>query len=199
MTISACPICSEESSLLVNEVWAGEWQATCMHGACEQCLRQWVDTQVPRCRARRQLRIPCFESGCRKTVPQRLVLHVSSRAQHLADELERRFDLERNALYPQAAQVNCPRPGCIGLGYLGFDTVMCFVCEHQWTPALHQGDSRPCQERKCAAADGGEDLPSGVKSCPRCAVLIEKDGGCDHMTCQCGYEFWWDTLQMWEP
>jgi len=27
------------------------------------------------------------------------------------------------------------------------------------------------------------------KVCPRCLFLVEKDSGCDHMTCQCGYEY----------
>ena len=30
------------------------------------------------------------------------------------------------------SEVDCPQPGCVGLGYLGFDMVMCFICEHQW-------------------------------------------------------------------
>merc|ERR1712039_989354 len=96
-----------------------------------------------------------------------LVLYVSPKARQLADALEQRFDLERNKHYPEEFRVDCPVPGCVGLGYLEFDTVMCFVCEHRWLP--------------------------------RCHVLIEKDGGCDHMTCQCGYDFWWSTLEVWTP
>jgi hypothetical protein len=31
-----------------------------------------------------------------------------------------------------------------------------------------------------------------IAACPRCAVLIEKTGGCDHMTCtRCGTHFSW--------
>lgn len=34
-----------------------------------------------------------------------------------------------------------------------------------------------------------------VKSCPRCNVSIEKDGGCNHMECKCGYGFCWICLE----
>ncbi|KAG5671760.1 hypothetical protein PVAND_001939 [Polypedilum vanderplanki] len=34
-----------------------------------------------------------------------------------------------------------------------------------------------------------------TKPCPNCKVSIEKNGGCDHMTCSsCGYEFYWNCL-----
>ena len=38
-------------------------------------------------------------------------------------------------------------------------------------------------------------LKKHAKPCPNCHNQIQKNGGCDHMTCQisaggCGYEFW---------
>ncbi|CAF1286025.1 unnamed protein product [Rotaria sordida] len=38
-------------------------------------------------------------------------------------------------------------------------------------------------------------IKKNSKKCPRCQCNIEKDGGCDHITCQkCRYEFCWDCL-----
>ncbi|CAH1763633.1 11289_t:CDS:10 [Entrophospora sp. SA101] len=36
-------------------------------------------------------------------------------------------------------------------------------------------------------------IQSNTKECPKCKSKIQKDGGCDHMTCgqPCGYEFCW--------
>jgi len=78
-------------------------------------------------------------------------------------------------------------PGCWGLGYLGFDTVMCFMCEEQWNPE-EGGVPMPVD------VDVEEVMGVKVKKCPKCSEYIEKNGGCDHMTCRCKYEFWWSTL-----
>jgi len=200
-----CPVCLQERSrLLVSEAWAGEWQAACGHAACEECIRGWVDAQISQCRRRRQLRLRCFGPGCSKALPQQLVLAVSAGARDLADRLEQRFDLERNRLYPAPLQVDCPRPDCVGIGYLGFDTVMCFVCEHQWEPDRHLLKKQLSMHGGCGGGDGclaqaEAELPETVRRCPRCSVPIEKDGGCDHITCRCGYEFRWSTLELWRP
>lgn len=34
-----------------------------------------------------------------------------------------------------------------------------------------------------------------TKPCPRCHANIYKDGGCRHMTCRCGHEFFWCCLR----
>jgi hypothetical protein len=59
-----------------------------------------------------------------------------------------------------------------------------------------------CQAlKKIEGRFGHEDqnIQSGkhklYKPCPKCKVIIEKDHGCDHMTCHnCWHEFWWKDL-----
>jgi len=154
--------------------------AGCGHGACEACTGRWVDAQLPGCCTQHRLQFRCFTPGCNHGIGEAIALHVSDAAKNVKANLAKRARMQKNKLYPPAMQVNCPQPGCVGLGYLGFDTVMCFLCEHQW---LAQDGDAPV-----------EGLPGTLKACPRCHVQIEKNGGCDHMTCRCGHEFFWSTL-----
>jgi len=50
------------------------------------------------------------------------------------------------------------------------------------------------------ARSSEELMESRTRPCPRCFIPIEKEGGCQHMTCtnpQCRHEFCWLCLQDW--
>lgn len=201
-----CPICAGDNEVHVMSEWAGKAGAACACAACFACVRTWVEAEVTACSARKHLRVRCL-GPCGKALPQRLVLAASAQANTLALLLDRREQLQHNRLFPADAQVDCIRPGCVGIGYLGHETVMCFICEEQW-PAPG------CEDEICVGGAeavsalawllgaglemGPDSTPSliGVKGCPKCGVMIEKNGGCDHMTCaMCKHGFWWSTLK----
>merc|ERR1712137_1290214 len=107
----------------------------CSTSACASCWQRWVGSQLARCRALRQLSIPCFGPDCGEGVCPSLLRRAcvtSAKGSDLIRDLAFRQHLQSNPLYPPETHVDCPRPRCHGLGYLGFDNVMCFVCEHQW-------------------------------------------------------------------
>jgi hypothetical protein len=70
------------------------------------------------------------------------------------------------------------------------DYALCLTCNRPW----HTGG--------CDKAKKDEDAKSlaeikkiGAKPCPKCGVNIDKDGGCDHMTCHtCRHNFCWQCL-----
>jgi len=173
---TTCVLCCERRPLLQN--------VGCSTSACGSCWQRWVSSQLPRCRAERQLgTIPCFDPSCGTAICQSLLRRAcatSANGLELICDLAFLRRLQKNPLFPPETHEYCPRPGCLGLGYLGLDRVMCFVCEHQWI----------------SVGKGALDsLPNDVKECPNCGVKIDKNGGCDHMTCtQCSCEFWWTTL-----
>jgi len=168
-----CHVCNDYVGPLLKLTECGD-------KACEMCWMQWVDEQLPTCRAMTEVRIRCLGVGCQQPFTRDLAHLISSEFRAFEQDLARRQRLQNNPLYPADMQVNCPQLGCVGLGYLGFDTVMCFLCEHQWNAMGEAPD---------------DDMPTGVmKQCPRCQVQIEKNGGCDHMMCRCGFEFWWSTM-----
>merc|ERR1711972_230295 len=134
--------------------------------------------------------VRCLGPGCRERISQGLWQFLATQSDDLR-ELERRLAVRRrlsqNELYPAPMQVDCPQFGCVGLGYLGFDTVMCFLCEHVWVPENSEGETPSTDAENVAGL--------AVKKCPNCMEYIEKNGGCDHMTCRCKYEFYWSTLK----
>lgn len=118
--------------------------------------------------------------------------YSSSELKDFLGKLKLRKRLQSNPFFPAALQVECPRPRCLGIGYLGYDTVMCFLCEHQW----EDSGEKPLK-LSGACIDELEAAGVRVQQCPKCHEYIEKNGGCDHMTCRCGHQFSWTTLKTW--
>lgn len=180
---SRCSIC-EQSCVVMS--------LSCKHSACPRCWSQWANAHhghgnTLRCLGDRcQLELTMEVGNSFWDLFARFFLSSQQQQEGLIRWLVRRWRLQMNPLFPPSMQVNCRQPGCYGLGYTGSGPVMCFFCEDQWTPG---------QETDQWSVADVQELIVGTKSCPKCRVLIEKDGGCDHMTCPCGHNFWWTTLQ----
>ncbi|KAL7753149.1 hypothetical protein RI367_001602 [Sorochytrium milnesiophthora] len=74
----------------------------------------------------------------------------------------------------------------------------CFGCsqvDHQPTLcALLKLWMRKCQDD----SETANWISANTKECPRCKSTIEKNGGCNHMTCkQCKYEWCWICMGSW--
>ncbi len=54
------------------------------------------------------------------------------------------------------------------------------------------------QRQRATAADEAYVrglLQSGVmRACPSCRTALEKNGGCLHMSCSCGHQFWYENF-----
>merc|ERR1712224_696426 len=162
--------------LYTNEAHAGPFMSACNCYACADCIIKWVDAQLPTCRANKCLRVQCY--GCHKTMPQKLAL-MSESATELATALERREALQRNQLFPACMQVECQRNDCVGIGYLGYETVMCMLCEEQWTASedtvTHLGAQEidaselfKLESGQLAQIKVTNQLTIMVRKCPKC-------------------------------
>ncbi|MCJ1390157.1 hypothetical protein MMC18_003015 [Xylographa bjoerkii] len=92
-----------------------------------------------------------------------------------------------------------PLMSCGDCGYK-----MCYVHQRPW----HEGQTcsqydyalshREQWERENAASLAL--IESSFTACPQCGIRIEKNKGCDHMTCtHCRFEFCWQCLSPYEP
>jgi len=182
-----CPVCREQQVALLHDELSS---SCCGHMACRRCWATWTEEHLERCTRERSVAVRCLWPECGEMISQRFwhyLCTASERVHEVQRRLERRHQLQQNTLYPVDMQVNCPRAGCVGLGYLGFDTVMCFLCEHQWAPEMGAGEA--------PHTDAEQIMGLEVKRCPSCQEYIEKNGGCNHMTCVCKHQFFWSSLQ----
>ena len=65
-------------------------------------------------------------------------------------------------------------------------TPICLVCKKTWhegiTCAQNKAEAESASIREMAQAEGW-------KLCPGCKNMVEKNEGCNHITCRCGKEF----------
>lgn len=84
-------------------------------------------------------------------------------------------------------------------------TVQCF-CKHCFCFGCTLNDHQPAPCRlvrlwlkKCEDdSETANWISAHTKECPRCHSTIEKNGGCNHMTCRkCKHEFCWMCMGLW--
>lgn len=118
----------------------------------------------------------------------------------------------------------CPAPDCTNLAELVEDPrTECYdrttSCDLRMVPIVTCPDSHefcfdclyenhlPCPcwlveawVKKCADdSETANWIEANTQSCPKCLSQIEKNGGCNHMTCRkCRYEFCWICLGDWD-
>ncbi|KAF2815428.1 uncharacterized protein BDZ99DRAFT_459295 [Mytilinidion resinicola] len=111
--------------------------------------------------------------------------------------------------------ISCPNSDCSG-GHLhphpeeepiftceGCHAKYCILCEVPYHDGLscaeYKRQAGLTEEQKKQEAAMAEFLREKLtKRCPKCEILIQKDKGCDHMTCTvCNSQFCWDCLADW--
>ena len=108
----------------------------------------------------------------------------------------------------------CPNPKCdlfIKLPGHGMEEINCYCGKIFCFKCLRDGH-RPCdcemiqiwEEKIKNEGENTKLFLANIKQCPKCHRDIEKNQGCNHMTCKkeaggCGYEFCWVCLGEWKP
>ena len=108
----------------------------------------------------------------------------------------------------------CPNPKCdviIKLPGHGMVEIKC-QCGMTFCFKCLRESHRPCdcemvqlwEEKSKSEGENTKWLLVNTKQCPKCHKYIEKNQGCNHMTCRkeaggCGYEFCWICLGEWAP
>lgn len=195
-----CPLCAESVPYRMSMA------LHCSHRFCLGCWGNWVRAQFQQ--GTQSLFTTCIQRNCNELIPSDFFLSClsASDADRYRDWLAAAF--VRNNIYVKW----CPRPGCgraVEYTKKGMKMVdchcgmtFCFSCGHE----AH--DPAPCEVvqdwNKRSSTDASifqwiaENKGKEIKHCTKCRTLIEKNQGCQHMTCRgCRHEFCWLCFQDW--
>ncbi|KOS17684.1 putative RING finger protein [Escovopsis weberi] len=198
----ACDICCEDGDDLQT------FAMKCGHRYCVDCYRQYL-TQKIRDEGE-SARIQCPSTNCTR------VLDSKSLDVLVTDELKDRYRALLNRTYVEDKDTYkwCPAPDCLNaiectVKKRELDGVVPTVecsCGYRFCFGCPNPDHQPapCELvkrwlKKCADdSETANWISAHTKECPKCSSTIEKNGGCNHMTCRkCKYEFCWMCMGLW--
>mmetsp|Transcript_547 Transcript_547/g.654 ORF Transcript_547/g.654 Transcript_547/m.654 type:complete len:638 (+) Transcript_547:37-1950(+) len=192
-----CLICGDEK--LANECTA----LRCKHRFCNSCWSQYLEMKIGE--KQQACKLCCPAAGCNLFVGERLVKRLVSKASFAK---YKRF-ITQSFVEENTYVSWCPRAGCtraISADAVEGSIVKC-DCGFRFCFTCHNEAHLPATcymvrdwNNKCI--DDSETIHwigANTKDCPKCRIAVEKNGGCNHMTCrQCGYEWCWLCNRPWK-
>ncbi|KAK0625361.1 hypothetical protein B0T17DRAFT_617461 [Bombardia bombarda] len=197
-----CDICCNEEEGLQS------FSIKCGHRYCVNCYSYYLSQKIAE--EGEAARIQCPADGCS------LIIDARSLEILVAPELKKRYHALLNQTYVEDKETLkwCPAPDCQNaiecpVKKKDLDkvvpTVAC-LCSHRFCFGCREDDHQPapCELvkrwlKKCKDdSETANWISANTKECPKCNSTIEKNGGCNHMTCRkCKHEFCWMCMGLW--
>eukprot|EP00898_Chlorokybus_atmophyticus_P002061 jgi/Chlat1/2856/Chrsp194S03011 len=190
-----------ECSICRNEGLLNTTALPCGHRYCNDCWRRYLSIRIEE--GDTQIRCPAYK--CSLLVTEDLVLAVCS--QSIAAKYK---DFLLNSFVDDSVGVVwCPAPDC-GLSVDTTHSSSQFVTcrrNHEFCSRCRMENHAPagCEVVKSWLKKCDDDsetynwISANTQDCPKCHSTIEKNGGCNHMTCRkCKHEFCWVCLETWQ-
>ena len=202
-----CMVCFDERQF---SYFDGPLSTLCQHAnrtVCDSCLFKHVQERI-------QITftddIPCPEQDCNVIFDYHTVRNILSLDgdPNLIDRYDRYVfhrQLEQMEEFIWCANPRC-HAGQLNEGERSDVVVECFNC-HQKTCFRHKvqwHEGMTCEEYDLnndpTYQSNRQWIMENSKKCPGCSYQIEKNRGCDHMTCiKCRHEFCWSCLADFQP
>jgi len=176
----------------------------CDHAFCVDCFRTYLATQVgngpPGC-----LTTKCPSFKCTQLVPHSYFRGLLSHSEASSQLLEKQeaYCL-RNYIENSRSMNFCRAAHCelisVATSSAHVDEVVNCPCGHRYCFKCGEEPHQPCScsqlstwNDKCSnESETTNWIMANTKKCPKCAVRIEKNQGCNHMTCKhCNHHFCW--------
>ncbi|KAF2664572.1 RING finger protein [Microthyrium microscopicum] len=202
LTGFTCDICCDDTSPMTT------FAIKCGHRFCIDCYKTYVNAKVTD--EAEAARIKCPADQCNRIVDNKSMELL------VPDNLTDRYHelLVRTYVDDLENLKWCPAPNCefaiqckVKAKELKkvVPTVHC-DCGHDFCFGCAYNDHlpAPCDlvkkwVKKCEDdSETANWISANTKECPKCASTIEKNGGCNHMTCRkCKHEFCWMCMGVW--
>ena len=181
-----CLICDDE----LNKNEKGNNYIECHHALCSCCYYNYLKENID---TNNVINIKCPEKDCKKILYNNFIEKMLINDTSLLEKYKKFLNRRQLILNPNIQL--CPFPDCESYAKKGKNKYVtcvhnnhkfCLKCLKDWHG-----------KRKCKINIMDEKFehwrnPSRVKTCPKCKYFIEKNDGCNHITCfNCQYEFCW--------
>lgn len=166
----------------------------CQHTFCSECIMRMIEVDI---KSFAFNKISCPQSDCRQKLSDKFI--VSKLKKEASNDLLKSYRKLRsdNEIINNSTKLPCVKPGCNNI--LKVDnkhkkqTRVCSKCRTSFCGACRQID----HENSICSADSESNFKQFknnymIANCPACKIPVEKESGCNHMTCGiCGYQFCW--------
>uniref|UniRef100_K3ZRU4 RBR-type E3 ubiquitin transferase n=1 Tax=Setaria italica TaxID=4555 RepID=K3ZRU4_SETIT len=197
-----CGICLE--TLPIFDLFHG---MPCPHKFCARCMDTYIEGRT---RAG-EVPIPCPDPACKEEGNGGGVLHPEDckKSIDFAVFCSWSDQLTENAI-PPSLRIYCPNRECRIMlestctnktpskaSCPACNSIMCKACGLYWS--IDSSDQHDCAEGAEAMLVKKLASERKWKQCPRCRMLVEKNMGCDVMTCRCHTVFCYDCGRSMMP
>jgi hypothetical protein len=165
----------------------------CYHYFCDDCYYEYFKEKI----SNNQIgRIKCLQKDCDTILSSNFIEKILCRDIPLLEQYKN-LESRRQLILNPNIQL-CPYPNCESYAKKDANTnyvcciknkhKFCFNCLKDWHGNKKCDDSVDKSFEKWRVS-------YKVKRCPKCKFFIEKNFGCNHITCSsCGYQFCWLCL-----
>ncbi|EQC39155.1 hypothetical protein SDRG_03361 [Saprolegnia diclina VS20] len=180
------------SRFMSRGVSGGSWELACKHRYHGNCLRAQLEAKVKH----REAPITCCVVACKREIAP------SDVASLVGSTLLAQFQSLLASKVAEAHRAFCPNKVCSRpyAVYAGMVKAQCSFCKVHFCHGCHAlwHENLDCAAYQRILASGGDPdhtqfmtlkTAMGWKHCPACHAVIERNGGCNYVTCKCGRAF----------
>ena len=162
----------------------------CNHFICQNCLRMYVETVISEGNV---IDISCPSLKCEEKLSSNVILNiVSSESFEKYNIFLQNKTLEKNLSFRW-----CPAVGCTGFDYLKNENFHKLTCNKCFMNFCYICADLGHESQVCPLVSNHKNTSNwknqnGLKFCPRCFCLSQKNGGCPMVTCaKCDEKWCW--------